>query len=394
MYKRTPSALSEPPPEGPNSGILVVLDEQPRCCFGAAKSDRIRSLPIPQNRNVEIYYSQGLSRDRDLHFHSVWFVPVLGQPLSSNRYYAVHPLGKDRGEAFVCSTEEELETCCFYSYAPDTQPQRFDPNDVYQQMEISLHGRKISPWGSDFEANSIAPDGYAPGYLGRGEGWKLHICTDQGPEFHLGDAQGLNAELRTRLPDFDFSLALEKSKPVVVGKWYSPFMFVKEGTPKTMREEKRMSMFYEITLEQNWEQICACDRNTTTNGGNSVAVDAVVKSEVVVVGEREAVADERDLDVGVLWFRIVDNSGLETSIGLSLALVERMKWEQERVGHVVGKEKEVRVERREEFCGGSSEWKRFGCYVLVERFVLRRMDGSLALTHKFRHTHQIRTKWE
>lgn len=295
-------------------------------------------------------------------------------------------------EAFTCCKEEDLESCCFYSYAPDTPPKHLDLKDMYQQVEISLHARKIEPWGSEFEAKCVAADGFAPGFLGRRDGWKL-ACSDA-PEFELGNAEGLNTELRSRLPEFSFPLACEKSKPVVVGKWYCPFLFVKEGTPKTIMDEKRRSMFYEITLEQNWEQIFACDEKTATNGGNSVVVDAVVKSEVVVVGEKDAVADERDLAAGVLWFRSVDNLGVETSIGLSLALVERMKWEQERVGHVVGKEKEARVEKREEFCGESSEWKRFGCYVLVERFVLKRMDGSLALTHDFRHIHQIRTKWE
>jgi hypothetical protein len=28
MYKRNPSALSLPPPEGPNSGILIIQDEE------------------------------------------------------------------------------------------------------------------------------------------------------------------------------------------------------------------------------------------------------------------------------------------------------------------------------------------------------------------------------
>jgi hypothetical protein len=51
------------------------------------------------------------------------------------------------------------------------------------------------------------------------------------------------------------------------------------------------------------------------------------------------------------------------------------------------------VKRVEEF-GGDGGWKKFGCYVLVERFVLRRMDGSLVLTNDFKHTHQVRSKWE
>ncbi|CAB4295499.1 unnamed protein product [Prunus armeniaca] len=74
-----------------------------------------------------------------------------------------------------------------------------------------------------------------------------------------------------------------------------------------------------------------------------------------------------------------------------------MKWEQGRVGWVGGNERRVRVERVEEFGGTGGRWKRFGCYVLVERFVLKRMsmNGSLALlTYDFKHTHQIRSKWE
>uniref|UniRef100_J3MSY2 Uncharacterized protein n=1 Tax=Oryza brachyantha TaxID=4533 RepID=J3MSY2_ORYBR len=47
-----------------------------------------------------------------------------------------------------------------------------------------------------------------------------------------------------------------------------------------------------------------------------------------------------------------------------------------------------RIERVERHAGRDS-WDRFGCYLLVEMFVLRRMDGSVALTHDFR----IRTLW-
>ena len=76
-----------------------------------------------------------------------------------------------------------------------------------------------------------------------------------------------------------------------------------------------------------------------------------------------------------------------------MEVVERMKWEQERAGWVDGAEKQVTVERREEF-EGSSGWTKFGCYVLVERFVLKRMDKSIAIAFDFKHTHQIRCKWE
>ena len=80
-------------------------------------------------------------------------------------------------------------------------------------------------------------------------------------------------------------------------------------------------------------------------------------------------------------------------MGLSLEVFERMKWEQERAGWVGGNERHVAVKRVEEF-GGIGGWKKFGCYVLVERFVLKRLHGSLVLNYDFKHTHQIRCKWE
>ncbi|GFZ21476.1 hypothetical protein Acr_29g0006380 [Actinidia rufa] len=60
---------------------------------------------------------------------------------------------------------------------------------------------------------------------------------------------------------------------------------------------------------------------------------------------------------------------------------------------VGGRERRVRGEKREEVVNGREEfdvvmgdegWSRFGCYVLVERFVLRRMDGSVVLTYDFK----------
>ena len=123
-------------------------------------------------------------------------------------------------------------------------------------------------------------------------------------------------------------------------------------------------------------------------------MDALVQREVVTVGGREAVVDERNVGDGVVWFRSSSNLGEETSVALSLAIVERMKWEQKRVGWIGGNGKRVTVKRVEEFAGIGG-WKKFGCYVLVERFVLKRLNGSLVvLNYDFKHTHQIRCKWE
>lgn len=284
-----------------------------------------------------------------------------------------------------------MEAGCFSMYGTDVPPRRLDPKNKYQQFEICLEGGNMNPLGRGFSAKSLA--GFPPNFLGR-KGWKL--ISSSSPGFELSDdAQGLDATLRGRLPKFDFPLAEdEKSKPVVVvGKWYCPLMFVKEGTPKTFKDVRNSSMYYEMILEQTWELIFA--KENDCNEGNAIVVNADVQTEVVTVDKREAVVDERNVGDGVVWFRSFSNVGEETSVGLSIEIVERMKWEQERVGWITGDERKVRVERVEEYGGGlGGEWKKFGCFVLTERFVLKRMDGSLILTHAFKHTHQIRSKWE
>lgn len=278
-----------------------------------------------------------------------------------------------------------MDTCCFSSCSNDVKPQRFDPKNLYQQYQIDLH-RKIVNISGGFVANSMAKDGCPPEALWR-RGWKL--TSSAAHEFELGDAPGLDTTLRAQLPGFDFPL-----KNVVVGKWYCPFMFVKEGTPKSLIDVRNMTMYYEMTLEQRWEQIFAKEHSKEHDLGNAVAVDVVVQSEVVLVGGREGVCDERCVgDDGMVWFRSSNNLGEETKVGVSLAIFERMKWEQERVGWVGGDEEKVRVERVEEY-GGMGEWNKFGCFVLVERFVLKRMNGSLLVSHEFKHSHQIKCKWE
>ena len=69
---------------------------------------------------------------------------------------------------------------------------------------------------------------------------------------------------------------------MVVGKWYSPFMFIKEGT---LKDQISTSTYYEVTLEQKWEQIFACENNERQ--GNVVVVDVVVPREMVLVAGRE-----------------------------------------------------------------------------------------------------------
>lgn len=263
------------------------------------------------------------------------------------------------------------------------------PRDIYQQFEICRKGRFNQIGG--FVAKSVSPDGFPPKFLAR-KGWEAYTSTPK--DFHLDEAPGLDTTLRSRLPEFNFPLASRGSSPVVVGKWYCPFMFIKEGTP---RDQMTRSMYYKMTLEQRWEKIYAFERDSREEHGR--LVDVEVEREVVKVGGREVGDVERDGRNGVVWYRgFGKEGGEEVCVGLSLEIVEKMEWEERNVGWVGGRdfERKVRVkkvEEEEEIVDGEN-LTRFGCYVLVERFVLRRLDGSLVLTHDFRHTHQIRTKWE
>ncbi|KAK7275120.1 hypothetical protein RIF29_16227 [Crotalaria pallida] len=373
MYNRYPEALSDPPP-GPNSGYLVIFDKESETYsfFGLIKDSKIRNLPFPQDMNLTVHYA---SDDED-----ALFVPVLNRPLSSNRYYVIKRKGKHRGQANTSSKEDDMEDCFCCRVANDVKPRPFDSYDDYQKFEII----KMSSGG--FHAESVAIDGVPPLFLRR-KGWrvKTYISND----YHLDEASGLSESLRTQLPDFNFPLFSDQSESVVVGKWYCPFMFVKEGM--RLKDQMKKSVFYKLTLEQRWDKIFF--KENSSNGKVAIFIDVVIQTEVVKVAERDAVWDENSVEERVLWFKSFDEVGAETRVGLSLEIVERMKWEQERVGWIDGNERQVRLERVEEF-GGNNKWKKFGCYVLVESFVLRRMDGKVVLTYDYKHTHQIRCKWE
>ncbi|CAK8536957.1 unnamed protein product [Lathyrus sativus] len=375
MYKRNPSALSDPPPSGPNSGYLVIFDEEAQTysCFGLCKNNRIKDFPIPQNKNLTIVYSVG----ENSHTEKAMFIPVLNQPLSSNRYYVIKRKGKNQGQASTSSKEEDMATCLCCNFVRDVKPRPLEPFDDYQQVEIIK-----KRYG--FRAKSVASDGIPPGLL-REKGWTLHASTPD--NYRLGQALGSNDSLRAKLPNFNFLLSNDRSESVVVGKWYCPFMFVKEGM--RLKEQMKMSVFYELTLEQRWEKIFSKENS----GEGGVLVDVDIQTEVAKVAGKDAVWDENNLVDGVLWFKSVEEVGEEISVGLSLQLVEGMKWEQERFGWIAEKGRQVKVTKFEEF-GGTNNWNKFSCYVLVETFSLRRMDRRLIFTYDYTHSHQIRNIWE
>ena len=113
-----------------------------------------------------------------------------------------------------------------------------DPFNDYQQVEIIKEHRR-------FYAKSIAIDGIPPKFLRR-KGWKVYANTPH--NYHLNEALGSNDPLRAQLPDFNFPLSNNRSESVVVGKWYCPFMFVKERM--TLTKQMNKSLFYEMTPHQ------------------------------------------------------------------------------------------------------------------------------------------------
>ncbi|XP_052198231.1 uncharacterized protein LOC127805510 [Diospyros lotus] len=381
---RSPEYLSLPP-EGPNSGYLVLQDEESETttCFGLCKNRYLSDLPFPQNKDLTIRYSSGSGKNRRASHYYIALIPVLNQPLSSNRYYAMKPHGSHKGEAYACSTENNMSACCFCKCIKDVKPMPFDPNDIYQQFHIGPYEGACNARGL-FTATSIAPDGFPP-YFMRRKGWEIYTGTPK--NYKLGEALGVNNGLRSRLPDFNFPPHYKTSGAIVVGKWYCPFMFIRDGK---FKDQMKRSMFYEMTLEQRWEQIFACENNSSQ--GNAVTVDATVQIETAFIEGREATWDESNQANGVVWFRSFGAGG-ETTIGLSSLIVYRMRWEQQRAGWTSSGTGLVRVSRTEEFAG-SGGWKKYGCYLLVERFVLKRMDGSLSLARDFKHTHVVGSKWE
>ncbi|KAG6398978.1 hypothetical protein SASPL_140450 [Salvia splendens] len=371
--------------DGPNSGFLVIQDEESLrySFFGLFKNHSLKQLPFPQDKELIVQYTTTTNTSDDIgqptqsSHDPIFLIPALNRPLSSNRYYAIVPHGKRIGEALTCSREADKVSCCFCRWVTDVKPRPLDPRNVYQQVHIAPYNAFGSSKG-EFVAKSVVSDGFPPDFLRR-KGWTIETKTPN--TFTLGEARGLDARLRASLLELDSSR--------VVGKWYTPFVFVKDGS---LRDQVKQSMYYEVILLQRWEPIFKICRDRNNNGINSVVIDATVeKEEVFVGGIRKAVWNGKSAVDGVIWFRSEDGGG--EGVGLRVELVERMKWEEERGGWMGGEETQVKIHKVEELGGEDVDWNEFGCYVLVERFNVRRMDGSVLISCDFKHSHKLNTKW-
>uniref|UniRef100_A0A803KVB7 Uncharacterized protein n=2 Tax=Chenopodium quinoa TaxID=63459 RepID=A0A803KVB7_CHEQI len=386
LYRKSPEALAQPPPEGPNSGYLVLQDEDSTSttCFGLCNNSFTTNLPFPQNKSPIIQHKS----DKNTTNYPLFLIPVINQPLSSHQYYAIKNEGNHKGEAYTSSTEDNRQTSCFcISNIRDKKTKELNPIDKKQQFEFSF---TTKCGNSMFRVKSVASYCHPPTFMRNG-GWRLWNSDQK--NFTLGVADGLNYALRARLPDFNFLPSEECSKVLLVGEWYTPFMFVKERTPK---EQVKRSMFYEVKLEQIWKRIYYHKNNGTE--GNIVSFNVTIPTQRVKVNGKEAVEISNETNdrasAGVQWFRVIDNyNGDGSRIGLSSLIVERMMWEQERVGWSNNTEKQANIARVEEYRTYDGTYKMFACYMLVERFVFKRMDGSIALSFDFNHTHQLRIKW-
>lgn len=280
-----------------------------------------------------------------------------------------------------------MATCLCFSFVKDLDPVPLDPHDIYQQFIFYSYERLCT--SGSFYAKSLAPDGHPPRFLRR-KGWRVH--SKKPKNFHLDEAPGIfDRTLRAQLPSFDLDSFQKSSQPMLVARWYCPFVFVRDGA---LQDQVERSIYYEMTLHQRWERIYACENNWVgwrKLGEKSVFVDLTLKDTAILVGMKEA--KHGHVTDGILWF--VGDEGESCGLGLSVDIVARMRWEEERFGWVSGDDEgQVRVKRVEGSDVLGSEWKRFGCYVLVESFVLKRMDESLVMSYDFKHAHQVRCKWE
>lgn len=108
IYRENPGELLVPPPLVPNSGYLVIKDEFPgsdddACCWDACP--KVRKLPFPQNMTLSVSH-----RSNEGPPYELWFIPVLDQPLSFNRYYVIIANGSHKGYSSAVSFFWPLNT--------------------------------------------------------------------------------------------------------------------------------------------------------------------------------------------------------------------------------------------------------------------------------------------
>ncbi|KAI4366737.1 hypothetical protein MLD38_022577 [Melastoma candidum] len=374
------------PNDGPCSGYLVITDQEGRekytCCWGTCETDSVTKFPFPQDRVLNFEPD-----NEDTATFKLWFIPVLDLPLSYNIYYVMRADGKYQGLSCVCSREHDKVQSCFGTYTQDLKPRSFNYRDVDQRFRILS-----SSSNGMFYAQSAASGGFPPGYLSR-KSWQVHSSSSYQPK--LEEASGLDASLRACLPDLNFPISNKCSDSVIVGKWYCPFVFFMEDGET--HEQMKRSMFYKMVLQQRWEKIYTC--KSMTYQTNEITINVNVQTEdITIFGMKAKKDDIRGLE-DMVWFRAGQTDEISwrgIRWGMSTAIFEKMKWVQEEGGYVYDENRAMveNVAVAVDMKRGTGPSQGFSCYVLVESFVLTRLDGSTVMTYEFWHTQKTRTKWD
>ncbi|XP_059076804.1 uncharacterized protein LOC131876048 [Cryptomeria japonica] len=385
------NTMAQQPPADPYSGYLLIEEDEDdetgtSCCWGFCNS-YLRELPFPQDKCLTIQYttSNGLNTTSNglntrTEYDRVYFIPVLGQPISSHCYYVVRAEGKHKGLVETCSTEEDMSRLFCFRCVNDVRPRPLQPTNSYQHMQI------ISKRKSSFTTKCVAADGYPPQFLRR-KGWSVVAKNMRGKHGRLEHVRGENTDLRRQSPPFDFSLVQRTSPVVLVGEWYCPFIFINElGT--RLEDPKIQVMecpYYKMDLEKFWEEIYSIQGMTE----KYVDVDKTLKAEEGLLFGKEVTEEIRDNDGSVFFKGVGKQSGQATGVKLSRSIIAKMRADRDRYGL----ERGIDVRVKKSFSSSGME-RKFSCYIVVERYVLKRMDGSIAFTYSFRNSNQIQGKWE
>lgn len=363
-----------PAPPDPHSGYLVFQRYEAE--EGSWPDDRLGKLPIPQDKCFTITEDEN-------HIHRPYFIPVLGQPISSNCYYVVRANGESKGWLESCSKGERVTTFCFCTCVEERMtPRPLDLNNPYQKFQIIQMGRH-------FSSKSITADGVPPEFLH--SHWSAAANKLRGKNVpRLPHVQGENASSRAQLPPFDFSLSETETETesrsaiiVSVGEWYSPFIFIKEQGNRFKDPDVQLmeTPFYKMDLEKFWEEIYSTEVSSGEQDKDIFMQRTIRVEEALLLGS-EAVK-ETLVEDGSVWME-----GLRTAVRLSWPVIAKMRADQGRKGSD-GIGRDVKVEKLFNNIGIG---RKFVCYVVVERYVLKRMDGSIVLTYSFRHWNQVKGK--
>jgi hypothetical protein len=361
------------PPLGPYSAYLVFQgDEEAAGRRAWGWGYRVQNLPFPQDKCLKMMDDEDDTRS--------YFIPVLGQPISSNRYYVVQAAGLDKGLVVTCSKEEDIVPCCLSNCIDDISPGPLEPNNPYQQIQII-------PEGHRFNAKCITSDGFPPRFL-RWTDWRIEAKDLRGELGRLACVRGENVSLRAQSPPFNFSLSEKRSPIVTVGEWYCPFIFINEKGNRFEHPKNQLmeTPFYKMHLEKFWEEIYSTEVGT---GREEIFVDRTIRVEEALLLGSEAVEESREND-GSVWMKgLVQENGKLNGVRVSWPIIAKMRADQGREGS----EALCRDVRVEKSFNNSGIGRKFVCCIVVERYVLKRIDGSLVLTYTFRHCDQIKGKW-